>query len=188
VLTLCRSRSHDLHYFRHPERITGDAPPPPFLVKRLARIAERLLRKDRLIHAFRWLEQRQRQANGGVWAGDLVRPVDVHGDFIPARVLEDPLKLRQWQGWLAEALEATASEAERTRQALDRQRPLDDPRCDPLELESATNLLETITTGSKRVGANTAGLAAHLANEGVLPMYGLPTRVRDLVIGGDRNK
>jgi DEAD/DEAH box helicase domain-containing protein len=188
VLTLCRSRSHDLHYFRHPERITGDAPPPPFLVKRLARIAERLLRKDRLIHAFRWLEQRQRQANGGVWAGDLVRPVDVHGDFIPARVLEDPLKFRQWQGWLAEALEATASEAERTRQALDRQRPLDDPRCDPLELESATDLLETITTGSKRVGANTAGLAAHLANEGVLPMYGLPTRVRDLVIGGDRNK
>ena len=188
VLTLCRSRSHDLHYFRHPERITGDAPPPPFMVKRLARIAERLLRKDRLIHAFRWLEQRQRQANGGVWAGDLVRPVDVHGDFIPARVLEDPQKFQQWKVWLAEALEATATKAECTRQVLNRQRPLDDPRCDPLELESAAELLETITTGSQRVGANTAGLAAHLANEGVLPMYGLPTRVRELVIGGDQKK
>ncbi|MFM7314630.1 MAG: helicase-related protein [Cyanobium sp.] len=188
VLTLCRSRSHDLHYFRHPDRITGDAPPPPFLVKRLARIAERLLRKDRLIHAFRWLEDRHRKANGALWAGDLVRPVDVHGDFIPAQVLQDPQKLQQWQGWLAEALEATATEAERTRQVLDRQRPLDDPRCDALKLESATDLLQAIATGNQRVGANTSGLAAHLANEGVLPMYGLPTRVRELVIGGDRTE
>jgi len=188
VLTLCRSRSHDLHYFRHPERITGDPPPPPFLVKRLARIAERLLRKDRLIQAFRWLERRQRAENNGLWAGDLVRPVDVHGDFIPARVLKEARELQQWQQWLAEALEATASEAERTCQALNRQRPLDDERCDSLELESSAKLIEAIAMGSERVGANTSGLAAHLANEGLLPMYGLPTRVRDLVIGGDNAK
>ena len=40
------------------------------------------------------------------------------------RCLQDPQQLKQWQRWLAEALEATASEAERTRQALNRQRPL----------------------------------------------------------------
>ena len=188
VLTLCRSRSHDLHYFRHPERITGDPPPPPFLVKRLARIAERLLRKDRLIQAFRWLERRHRATSGGLWAGDLVRPVDVHGDFIPANILKEAGTLKQWQQWLAEALEATAGKAERTRLALNRQRPLDDERCDPLELESAAAVLEAIATGSQRIGANTAGLAAHLANEGLLPMYGLPTRVRDLVIRGDASK
>ena len=192
VLTLCRSRSHDLHYFRHPERITGDDPPPPFLVKRLGRIAERLLRKDRLIQAFRWLEERQRNQTGGSkgrgpWAGDLVKPVDVHGDFIPAAAISHDLLLQQWQRWLAEALQATATEAERTRAALDRQRPSDDPRCDRLELEPVATLLEAIATGRQRIGANTAGLAAHLANEGVLPMYGLPTRVRDLVIGGDRS-
>ena len=88
VVTLCRSRSHDLHYFRKPEIITGAAPPPPFLVKRLARIAQRLLRKDRLVQAFRWLEQ-QHRASSGFWAGDLVRPVDVHGDFIPATTMAD---------------------------------------------------------------------------------------------------
>jgi DEAD/DEAH box helicase domain-containing protein len=188
VLTLCRSRSHDLHYFRHPERITGDAPPPPFLVKRLARIAERLLRKDRLIHAFRWIEEKQRAVNHGVWAGDLVRPVDVHGDFIPAQVLNDPAQIKQWQNWLKEALEATAGAAERTRKALNRQRPVDDARCDALDLEPTDTLLETLATGNQRIGANTAGLAAHLANEGVLPMYGLPTRVRELVIRGDSQK
>lgn len=186
VLTLCRSRSHDLHYFRHPDKITGDDPPPPFLVKRLGRIAERLLRKDRLIQSFRWLEQRQREQHHA-WAGDLVRPVDVHGDFIPARVIKDGSLLQEWQSWLAEALQATAAEAERTRAALDRQRPTNDPRCDPLLMESDASLLEAFTTGRHRIGANTAGLAAHLANEGVLPMYGLPTRVRNLVIGGDKS-
>jgi len=182
VLTLCRSRSHDLHYFRNPEIITGDAPPPPFLVKRLRRIAERLLRKDRLVHAFRWLEKRQR-ARYGFWAGDLVRPVDVHGDFIPATAIKDVALRHQWQIWLREAFEATAEQAMRTRAVLDRQRQLDLPDTENLELEPIHQLLETLTTGSQRIGANTSGLAAHLASEGVLPMYGLPTRVRDLVVG-----
>jgi DEAD/DEAH box helicase domain-containing protein len=187
VLTLCRSRSHDLHYFRHPEKITGDTPPPPFLVKRLARIAERLLRKDRLIHAFHWLEERHRRSRD-FWAGDLVRPVDVHGDFIPASTLRDPALLAQWQQWLREALDATEPEVLRTLAAINRQRPSAESGADPLVLEPAEQLVQAIATGASRIGANTDGLAAHLANEGVLPMYGLPTRVRDLVVGKDQAK
>jgi DEAD/DEAH box helicase domain-containing protein len=133
VVTLCRSRSHDLHYFRNPEIITGASPPPPFLVKRLARIAERLLRKDRLIQAFRWIEQRQR-AQHGFWAGDLVRPVDVHGDFIPATAMADPSLRPQWQGWLQEALEATSDQAARTQAALDRHRQTELPDTEKLPL------------------------------------------------------
>ena len=182
VLTLCRSRSHDLHYFRHPEQITGDTPPPPFLVKRLARIAERLLRKDRLIHAFQQLEQ-QHRLQTGFWAGDLVRPVDVHGDFIPATTLLNPTKLRQWQKWLQEALLATKEASERSRDVLDRQRPTKQDGGDELVLEAIYKLVEALGTGYQRIGANTSGLAAHLANEGILPMYGLPTRVRELVLG-----
>ena len=187
VVTLCRSRSHDLHYFRNPEIITGASPPPPFLVKRLARIAERLLRKDRLIHAFRWIEQRHR-AQHGFWAGDLIRPVDVHGDFIPASSIADPALRLQWQTWLKEALEATSDQAERTRAALDRQRQPELDDTEELRLEPVPHLIDTIATGSQRIAANTSGLAAHLANEGVLPMYGLPTRVRELVVGQDKAK
>jgi len=189
VLTLCRSRSHDLHYFRHPEQITGDTPPPPFLVKRLSRIAERLLRKDRLIQAFRELEKQHRNQNrerGGFWAGDLVRPVDVHGDFIPASTLANNGLLRQWQTWLRDALDLTEDIGVRTRNVLDRQRPSTEEGADPLQLETSKKLVDTIRTGKDRVAANTSGLAAHLANEGVLPMYGLPTRVRELVVGEDR--
>ena len=36
VLTVCRSKSHDLWYFRNPQKITGDQPPPPFLVNHLS--------------------------------------------------------------------------------------------------------------------------------------------------------
>jgi DEAD/DEAH box helicase domain-containing protein len=182
VLTLCRSRSHDLHYFQHPKAITGDTPPSPFLVKGLARIAERLLRKDRLVRAFRWIEQRQRHSHG-FWAGDLVRPVDVHGDFIPAATLSDPELRQRWCQWLREALAATEAETLRTLKALDRQRPETGDQVEPLELEAVEELLEQLCSGLERIGANTTGLAAHLANEGLLPMYGLPTRSRDLVIG-----
>ena len=184
VLTLCRSRSHDLHYFRKPEIITGDVPPPPFLVKRLARIAGRLLRKDRLVHAFRWLEERHRSACG-FWAGDLVRPVDVHGDFIPASVVSDGDLLQQWQNWLHEALDATTEQAKQTLSALNRQRQHGLADTERLELEPINALVQVVAKGAQRIGDNTAGLAAHLANEGVLPMYGLPTRVRDLVVGVD---
>ena len=187
ALTLCRTRSHDLHYFENPEAITGEDPPPPFLVKRLARIAQRLLRKDRLVRAFRWIEAEHRK-NSGVWAGDLVRPVDVHGDFIPAKALSTPELKRKWRKWLLEGLEATQSECERTLRALDRHRSTDNQEAEPLTLDSPKALLDKLEEGLDRIGANTVGLAAHLANEGLLPMYGLPTRTRDLVIGTSGQK
>ena len=31
ILTLCRGRSHDEHFFHNPHQITGDKPPTPFL-------------------------------------------------------------------------------------------------------------------------------------------------------------
>lgn len=182
ALTLCRSRSHDLHYFENPEAITGDDPPPPFLVKRLKRIAERLLRKDRLVRAFRWIEKQHRQQSR-FWAGDLVRPVDVHGDFIPAKLLQQPALRKQWRKWLLEALEATQAESALTRDALDRQRHTEGQEAEELVLEEADKLVKKLEQGLERIASNTTGLAAHLANEGLLPMYGLPTRSRDLVIG-----
>ena len=52
AVTVCRTRSHDLHYFRHPELITGEIPPPPFLTRDRPEIAERFLRKHWLNAAF----------------------------------------------------------------------------------------------------------------------------------------
>src|SRR5207249_395056 len=53
VLTLCRGRSHDEFYYRHPDRITGDRPPVPFLSLNRPEIAQRLVAKEVLRQACR---------------------------------------------------------------------------------------------------------------------------------------
>ena len=72
VLTLCRGRSHDEFYYRHPERITGEKPPVPFLSMSRAEIAERLVAKECLRRAF--------IAIGVHWWESPIPP-DSHGEF-----------------------------------------------------------------------------------------------------------
>jgi hypothetical protein len=189
VVTLCRSKSHDLHYFKRPESITGDAPPPPFLVKRLSRIAERLVRKDRLVRAFDLIRTEDRRTGLRLWAGDVVHPVDVHGDFIPtAAILEATEDVRQfWQDRLLQALEIGQDRTEAVVTLFERGRRKDSGDYEDLRVESSQQLIDEIFTTTSTAASNTPGLAAHLADSGLLPMYGLPTRVRELVIGKSRN-
>ncbi|TDO29251.1 DEAD/DEAH box helicase [Sediminibacterium goheungense] len=52
ILTFCRGRSHDEFYFSNPQKITGDAPPTPFLTMKQERICLRLLSKEILRQAY----------------------------------------------------------------------------------------------------------------------------------------
>jgi hypothetical protein len=178
VATLCRSRSHDLHYFTHPEAITGDAPPPPFLTTDHLAIPLRLLRKVWLTAAFALL----RTEAGAAYPGDDRSP-DVHGEFLPCLTFyeaESP-----WPGRLAEALART----DETRRGFARVlgaglRGRED------ELLANTGVARLMDEISKRaeLGAVTdANLASFLAENGLLPMYGMPTRVRDLYVGVEEN-
>ena len=36
AVTICRTKSHDVFYFKEPKRIAGDVPPPPFLTRSMA--------------------------------------------------------------------------------------------------------------------------------------------------------
>ena len=87
ALTVCRSRSHDLHYFRHPDRITGDPPPPPFLTTDLALIAQRHVRKAWLVRAFSYL--RTRLGWQGPWPSDQMTKPDIHGEFMETSLWVD---------------------------------------------------------------------------------------------------
>ena len=53
ILTFCRGRSHDEFYFAHPQKITGDSPPTPFLTMKQERICLRLLSKEILRQAYK---------------------------------------------------------------------------------------------------------------------------------------
>src|SRR5262249_25614058 len=99
ALTVCRSKSHDLHYFRNPEAITGDPPPPPFLTKKLPTAAMRFMRKAWLWAAF----ERIRSDMGAGYPGDALS--DIHGEFVSAADYFDPLQ--DWESKLRTALDAT---------------------------------------------------------------------------------
>ena len=180
VLTVCRNRNHDLHYFRHPEAITGDAPPPPFLSKDLAEPALRFARKAWLWKAFDHLRAGLAAA-GEPFPGDALRPPDVHGEFVPtADYAGDP----DWRAQLRDALAETEGYKDHLLAVLAEDADLPGLRLDPdgLVAEIAGVLDPDSPT---RLEATAAGLGQTLAEAGLLPMLGMPTRVRNLYYAYD---
>lgn len=170
VLTVCRSKSHDLHYFRNPIEITGDPPPPPFLTKSLPLIDERLLRKAWLCAAFR----RMRVVDPRKWPADQMKNPDIHGEFMELRTfLEDgkdwPAKVRtalqETDGFYRELSEWFGKD-HRFRSSTD------------AEL-SADEIIESVQAlNQAEFGMD--GIGSALAESGKFPMFGLPTRTRNL--------
>jgi DEAD/DEAH box helicase domain-containing protein len=171
AVTVCRTKSHDLHYFARPEQITGDVPPPPFLARSRPEIARRFLRKYWLNAAFGSL-----RASASNWPGDDLRPPDIHGEFLPTAVfLSDP----DWHNQLRRALGATEADARAFASVL-----CDNALTDMAEvwLDIDVVLAEILDSGARPEVAK-EGLGHTLAEAGALPMYGMPTRVRDLYTG-----
>jgi DEAD/DEAH box helicase domain-containing protein len=171
VLTVCRTKSHDLYYFREPQKITGDVPPPPFLTKKMPNIARRFLRKWWLNTAFATM-----RGVTSAWPADTMRPPDIHGEFMPTDVYFQD----EWRPHLENALNISSQSA----------RVFVDLLCEDSELSatdvwppSTTALLDEIDLLDVRRESRRYGLAHSLAEQGNLPMYGMPTRVRDLYIG-----
>jgi DEAD/DEAH box helicase domain-containing protein len=170
VLTVCRTKSHDLYYFREPRKITGDVPPPPFLTKRMPNIARRFLRKW-------WLNSAFASMRGSVspWPADLMRPPDIHGEFMPT----DTYLSDAWREPLSVALDRAQSDAKEFAALLCEDSPL------PVSevWSDAPTVLAEIDMLTDRRESKRYGLAHSLAEQGNLPMYGMPTRVRDLYVG-----
>lgn len=179
ALTVCRSKSHDLHYFRHAQAITGDDPPPPFISKRHDAPVLRFVRKAWLAAIFR-RRRGTATADGAAFAGDDIQPPDIHGEFMPLLVLLDDAEA---QMELAEELAASLGERDRVARLL----------CADSELDAAAisaqlapeRILEEIRV-IERTDVRETGLAHAMAEAGWLPMFGMPTRVRDLYLGIER--
>ncbi|WP_176599273.1 DEAD/DEAH box helicase [Sphingobium sp. 15-1] len=179
VITFCRGRSHDAYYFAHPAAITGDPPPPPFLATGHNPIPQRLLTKVWLRSAF----QRVREEivnEGATYPGDLLVPPDVHGEYVPTDEFYDDPQNIDWRKRLIAALEAT----------IDIRDAYIDAACiDPVQREqlradtSVEKLIARIDKLKADKPVNPQGLAQFLAERGLLPMYGMPTRVKQLYLG-----
>lgn len=180
VLTVCRSKSHDIHYFHNPIEITGSAPPPPFITTGLIDIPSRLLRKFWLVEAFELL----RENAEGNWAGDDVVPGDIHGEFLYCN--EYFRNDRDWPRALADALAQTDQ-----RRLLLAEILADVSGCELSKLASAVTaktVLAAIEGLREEFSTQSVGIAAALAERGMVPLYGMPTRTRNLYVDLKKQK
>ncbi|RKU11625.1 DEAD/DEAH box helicase [Candidatus Poribacteria bacterium] len=178
AVTFCRGRSHDDYYYQRTEQITGDPPPPPYVDMARAPIFQRVLVKEILRRAFQMLPV------------DLLETINeavekrfqesVHGEFGP---------VEQWhqikphiQNWLdkpeteqvvdkvLETLRVGTEWSGNTPKALEFCRQMHD--------YLKTKMLYEITEFTEDPRYTQVALSERLANAGLLPMFGFPTRVR----------
>ena len=172
VMTLCRQRSHDTLHFENPSHITGAKAPTPFLAMDQLDIARRVVAKGMLREAF--------LAIGVRWYDGPQSPPDSHGEFgnadswqanrpaIIAKIGEPALV--GLRNELATALSAGFQGQFVT----------------PASLEAFVS--NDLVTEIDRVARNPelqsyAGLAHRLAEGALLPMFGMPSKVRVLYHG-----
>jgi Lhr-like helicase len=158
VLTLCRGRSHDEHYFSNPERITGDAPPVPFLTMAQDAIVQRLLTKECLKMAFRGIGVR--------WWDCPESPPDSHGEF--GYAINWPQYQEQINDWLS-------NHAVEIRAVIEALAPDSGERYFDWIQNGLIYSINHVVNHPEITGD---GLAEHLAEGAVLPMFGMPSRTR----------
>lgn len=164
AVTVCRDRTHDDDYFTTPRRMTGDDPPQPFLDLGRPRIVQRVVAAELLRLAF------AASLDPPTWS-----PASVHGTFG---------EVGDWAGrrddvslWLgSDPAVATVVERFCAHTGLS-----EGERADMLAWVREGGLIEAIDSAVVRDGQATRELSELLATHGVLPMFGFPTRVRNLV-------
>ncbi|MFZ2028847.1 MAG: DEAD/DEAH box helicase [Vitreimonas sp.] len=165
ALTVCRGGSHDEYYFNHPERITGDVPPQPYLDLRRREIAQRVISAELLRRAFLSLPEAIRPpSTGDSPHGAFGLAMSWHNDF------KGPIR-----GWLLKSPDVDVVTERFCALA-----PLPAGAADDIVAWCRTSLADEI---SKAVDSGLfiqPALSERLAAAGLLPMFGFPTTVRSL--------
>lgn len=178
ALTLCRGRSHDDYYFQRPQRITSDPPPQPYVDMRRESIIKRVLSKEILRQAFSALNL---FVPGG---GE-----SVHGEFGRAQAWNQAppqsppgsppgaTTAQLVSGWIQQ----NANEVARVTDVL---LVYSDPTLQAQQQAlidyCLQQLVPLVTQYSTDPRFPQDALSERLANAGILPMFGFPTRTRYL--------
>ena len=169
VLTLCRGRSHDEHYFLNPQQITGDQPPTPFLSMDQYEILQRLFAKEILYYAFKAYAIKYNIRLDG----------NTHGEFGTRQEWKDNTNgvVDEVKAWLSSSVNNQlllyiASLLTKDEQLITR---LVEYANNPDKEGSLCNNMNKAVDDDSVVADS---LAECLADDGVLPMYGMPTRDR----------
>ena len=163
ALTLVRDRTHDDYYFKHPHKITGDQPPQPFLDTRRDRILRRVASAELLRRAFLSLSDPPKRT-----------PKSIHGAFGRADEWAD-LHRRG----VAEFL-ASAPDVDEVVWRLGAHTGMSSTSLSETAQWQRGDLVSEIDDSIASPYYRQSELSELLANAGVLPMFGFPTRVREL--------
>lgn len=161
--TLCRDRSHDDYYFAESVRMTGDAPPQPFLDTGRETILRRVATAELL-----------RQAYLNVDLTGVRRGSSVHGAF-------DTVERWPHHCSTVEAYLARSPEVDRIVQRLSAYTGVSEKVRSDLVSWLRTDLVPAINAATTDPLLTQPELSERLANAGILPMFGFPTRVRSLI-------
>ena len=170
ILTFCRGRSHDEFYFANPQKITGDAPPTPFLTMGQERIFKRLLAKEILRKAY--IDK----------AIDITadEKSSVHGEFG---------SVDSWDYYKTEIIDWINTNQTKIENAVD---ALLTTQLQAKREEFINWVTDTITENgligkaqsiidNEEIATN--DISEKFAEGGILPMFGMPTTVRNLYHG-----
>lgn len=165
AFTFCRGQTHDRIHFEHPAEMTGGKPPQPSVsVTDDQRIlAERLMAKELLRRAFNG-----EMGLGITWRSTLIP--DTHGEL--GTVADAHRNIERFSAWLIqyqhEATAVAATIARGTKVSVHKL------------VEAAANLPSRMRHAVESLEFVATTLAHRLAEAGILPMFGMPTSVRQL--------
>jgi hypothetical protein len=169
AVTFCRGRSHDDFYFQRPESIAGDPTQAPYVDMRSEEIFKRVLTKEVLRSAFTDVLLGQIGGDGGD---------NVHGEF--GLAADWPRYEPNIQQWLQNPRNAQAIIA--VMGALAVETPWQGADDSNFRNEMLWFLQHNLIPKIREIAASPAytqeALSERLANAGLLPMFGFPTRVR----------
>jgi Lhr-like helicase len=173
ALTVCRGRSHDDFYFQYPERITGDPPPQPYLDLRREEIVRRVLIAESLRRAFKACADQLEQDEDKEISPETGN--NVHGQFGKAA------HWTQWRSHICHWLIANESVIKKILDDLLHEAPEEiQQQRSSLVAFVTKELCDKIDEAVRDERLIQKDLSELLANGGLLPMFGFPTRVRYL--------
>lgn len=179
AVTFCRGRSHDDFYYHRTEQMTGDPPPSPYVDMAREPIFKRVLVKEILRRAFETLPT------------NLLDTIDeeaenrfqesVHGEFGQARHwsqikshIQSWLEQQETEEVIKEVLDAL-----RFGTRWEGNTPKAMSFCQQMHDYLKLDMVHEITEFARENPRYTQdALSERLANAGLLPMFGFPTRVR----------
>ncbi|WP_344119733.1 helicase-related protein [Kocuria aegyptia] len=159
ALTVSRDRAHDDYYFQDPELMTAADPPPPFIDLSRPRIVRRVIAAELLRQAFLTVSNAPRRTSDSI-----------HGTF--GLSADWPQRRDDVKDWLYDSSEIP--------RVCDRFSAFTELGVAELVHWARNELVIDIDEAVRNPYFSHAELSELLANAGVLPMFGFPSRVRPL--------